>query len=159
LHTSVTVVIEELMPRECREIISRSVHARLACSFNNQPYVVPIHVYLEGSFLYGFSTMGQKIEWMRQNPLVCVEFEEVASEREWATVVVGGVYEEIPNTSDFAYARSVAESLFQRRPVWWEPASLPVEGRPRRSPILFRIIISRMTGRRGSSSGHGKGAA
>ena len=146
--TRTSVVIEELMPNECRAIISRATHAHLACSLNNQPYIVPIHVDLDGSFLYGYSTLGQKITWMRENPLVCVEVDEVTTHTEWATVVVYGVYEELPKTSEFAYPRFVAENLFQKRPRWWEPAAVPLTGRQRRSPILFRIIISRMTGRR-----------
>jgi hypothetical protein len=42
----------------------------------------------------------------------------------------------------------IAEHLFQRHPVWWEPASVPLVGHQQRSRILFRILIIRMTGRR-----------
>jgi hypothetical protein len=62
-------------------------------------------------------------------------------------LVVFGQYEELPDTPGNAYARSVAEHLFQRHPVWWEPASVPLAGHPRRSPILFRILINRVSGR------------
>jgi hypothetical protein len=34
--------------------------------------------------------------------------------------------------------------------VWWEPASVPLIGHERRTPIVFRIRIDRMTGRRGA---------
>ena len=43
---------------------------------------------------------------------------------------------------------SVAESLFQRHPARWEPASVPLAAHERRTPIVFRIQIGGMTGRR-----------
>ena len=142
------MVIEELDYIECRKMLERASLARLACAVDNQPYIVPIHVDFGDGSLYGYSTLGQKINWMRVNPLVCLEFEELTSHRQWATLIVSGEYEELPDTSENAYARNVAERLFQRHPVWWEPASVPLAGRPPRERILFRIVISHMSGRR-----------
>jgi uncharacterized protein len=140
--------IKEMTDRECRAMLAGTHLARLACALNNQPYIVPIHVDFDDAFLYGFATLGQKIEWMRQNPLVCLEIDEITAHGQWASVVVFGRYEELPDTPEYEYPRSVAERLFQRHPVWWEPASVPLAGHQQRSPILFRILISRMTGRR-----------
>jgi nitroimidazol reductase NimA-like FMN-containing flavoprotein (pyridoxamine 5'-phosphate oxidase superfamily) len=109
---------------------------------------VPVHVDLEGEFLYGYATVGQKIEWMRQNPLVCLESDELIAHGRWTSVVVFGQYEELPNTPEHAGPRGVAERLFQRHPMWWEPASVPLAEHERRRPVVFRIRISRMTGRR-----------
>jgi nitroimidazol reductase NimA-like FMN-containing flavoprotein (pyridoxamine 5'-phosphate oxidase superfamily) len=67
---------------------------------NNQPYVVPIYFAYEPDRLYGFSTVGQKVEWMRDNPLVCVEADEVRAHNEWASVVVLGRYEELSDRPD-----------------------------------------------------------
>ena len=82
--------IREMTEAECRAMLARRNVARLACARNNQPYIVPIHVDLEGDYLYGFATPGQKIEWMRENPLVCLENEEFTTDRQWASVVVFG---------------------------------------------------------------------
>ena len=142
------MVIEEMTDHECRAVLSRTNLARLACALSNQPYVVPIHVEFDGTFLYSFATLGQKIEWMRQNPLVCLEIDELTTDRLWATVVIFGVYEELSNTPEYEYPRGTAEGLFQRHPVWWEPASVPVAGHEQRSRIVFRILIHRMSGRR-----------
>jgi len=144
------MVIEELTDAECRALLAGTNLARLACSLNNQPYIVPIHAEFHDSSFYGFSTLGQKIEWMRQNPLVCLEIDQITTHKEWASIVVFGVYDELPDTPQHRYHRSVAEALFQRHAVWWEPASVPVAGHPPRERILFRILISRMTGRRGT---------
>ena len=140
--------IHEMTGPECRAMLARRNVARLACARNNQPYVVPLHVDLEGDYLYGFSTLGQKVEWMRGNPLVCLESEEFDSDRRWSSVVVFGHYEELPNTAACAGPRGVAERLFQNHPMWWEPGAVPLDAREHRQRIVFRIRIGRMTGRR-----------
>ena len=144
-------VIEKLSDRECRRILGEVHLARLACALNDQPYIVPIHVDYHDASLYGFATLGQKIEWMRQNPLVCVEVDELTTQTHWTSVVVFGRYEELPDTPEFASARTLAQALFQRHPQWWEPASIPLVDHQQRSRILFRIQITHMTGRRARS--------
>jgi uncharacterized protein len=134
------MVIEEMTLHECQAVLTRARLARLGCAVDQQPYIVPIYVDFADGSLYGYSTMGQKINWMRVNPLVCLEIEEFTGHKQWATVVVFGQYEELPDTPANAYARSLAERLFQRHPMWWEPASVPLAGHARRSPILFRIL-------------------
>ena len=142
------MVIEEMTDRECRAMLSRTNLARLACALSNQPYIVPVHVEFDDAFLYSFATLGQKIEWMRQNPLVCLEIDELTTDRQWASVVIFGVYEELPDTPEYEYPRRIAEGLFQRRPGWWEPASVPLAGHKQSGRVVFRILISRMSGRR-----------
>ncbi len=142
------MVIQEMTEQECRAMLARRYVARLACARSNQPYIVPIHVDLDGEFLYGFATLGQKIEWMRLNPVVCLEIDELMPDGQWISVVVTGHYEELPHTPEYEGPRSVAERLFQRHPVWWEPASIPLATHEQRTPIVFRIRIARVTGRR-----------
>jgi nitroimidazol reductase NimA-like FMN-containing flavoprotein (pyridoxamine 5'-phosphate oxidase superfamily) len=142
------MVIEQMSDRECRELLARTRMGRLACALRNQPYVVPIDVdYYDGCF-YGLSMLGQKVEWMRANPLVCVEMDELTARRDWETVIAFGEYDELTDTPEHAQARSTAESLFRRHPIWWEPATIPLAGRQTHEPVLFRILITRMTGRR-----------
>ena len=141
------MVIQEMTPQECRQMLARTNLARLACARNNQPYVVPIHVDLDGGFLYGYATLGQKIEWMRANPLVCVEMDELSSREQWATLIVFGKYEELPKTLGRERARNIAERLFQQHPMWWEPASVPIVSTTQRMPIVFRITVDKVTGR------------
>jgi len=100
--------IHEMTEEECRAMLSRGNVIRLACALNNQPYIVPIHIDLEGDFLYGYATLGQKIEWMRQNRLVCLESDELISHGQWASVIVTGRYEELPDAPEYAGERRVA---------------------------------------------------
>jgi hypothetical protein len=80
--------------QECHEFLTRLSFGRLASARDNQPYVVPIYFAFEPNRLYGFATMGQKIEWMRSNPLVCVEVDEVQSHIHWSSIVLQGRYED-----------------------------------------------------------------
>ena len=142
------MVIEEMTEGECRAMLARADVARLACVQNNQPYIVPIHVDLDGEFLYAYATLGQKIEWMRQNPHVCIEIDEVITHWQWASVIVLGDYEELLHTPEYEGPRDIAQRLFERHPAWWEPGSVPLAGQRQRARIVFRVGISRVTGRR-----------
>ncbi len=146
------MVIHEMTDEECRACLSGRVVARLACALDNQPYVVPIHLNLAGDYFYGYATLGQKIEWMRRNRLVCLEIESVTTNTQWETIVVFGEFEELPAAAASEEARQVADGLFQATAMWWEPAAVPLADHDPRAPIVFRIRISRMTGRRASAA-------
>lgn len=147
------MVIHEMTSEECRDALARASLARLGCDMDGQPYVVPVYLAYDGSALFGFATMGYKIDCMRANPLVCVEIDEIKSHDEWMSVVVFGSYEELPCTPEYEAARSQAQELLQRRAMWWEPACVDVEHHgyaKSAAPIFYRIHIDRMTGRRAS---------
>ena len=134
------MVIEEMTDGECRAMLSAAAVGRLACTWQDQPYILPIHLEFDGECLYGFATLGQ--------PLVCVEVDDVTNQRQWSSVVAFGEYEELPATAAHEESRGVAERLFQTQPMWWEPAMVPLVSDAPRAPILFRIRIRRLTGRR-----------
>ena len=58
--------INEISQQKCRQILSRASAGRLGCALDNQPYVVPIFLACERDYIYVFSTVGKKIEWMRR---------------------------------------------------------------------------------------------
>lgn len=146
--------IEAMTEDECRVVLaSRHVVAHLACARDDQPYIVPIHLHLDGEYLYGYSTLGQKIEWMHANPLVCLEVDEVASDWQWASVIVYGQYEELPDTPEHEESRKVAERIFQQHPLWWEPALVTLAAHAPRFPVVFRIRMVRTSGRRATAGG------
>jgi uncharacterized protein len=150
------MIIREMSKDECLHLITRVRLARLACALNDQPYVVPVFLaYHEPSAgescFYGFTTLGQKVEWMRANPQVCVEVDEVTSCTRWLSVVAFGHYEELPDEREcnvrhlparratahhhdivvdevsHAAERLLAYQLLQSHAAWWEPMPL---GRP-----------------------------
>jgi nitroimidazol reductase NimA-like FMN-containing flavoprotein (pyridoxamine 5'-phosphate oxidase superfamily) len=152
--------IHEMSENECRAALKRASFGRLACAHDNQPYVVPTYFASEGLHLYGCSTLGQKVEWMRANPRVCVEIDERTSPDDWMSVIVFGHYEELPDTLENKVARARALELLQRRAMWWEPAYVSASHRdlPHSStPISYRIHIDRMTGHRATPDMVGAG--
>ena len=148
--------IHEMSPSECREALERTHIGRLACARDNQPYIVPMNFAIDGLYLYlyGFTTFGRKIEWMRSNPLVCFEIDNVVNHNNWMSVIVFGRYEELPDTAEFKLARKRAYDHLQKRVMWWEPAYISQEHRDQAhsvTPIFFRVKIEQMTGHRANS--------
>ena len=87
------------------------------------PYIVPIYFAYEPDHIYGFTTLGQKVESMRSNPLVCVEVDEVLSHFRWSSVVVVGRYEELPDTPQYSEVRPQAQLRLEKRALWWQTAT------------------------------------
>lgn len=142
--------ILELTNKECFEVLTRLTIGRLACSHHDQPYIVPIHFAYHQNYLYSFATRGQKIDWMRTNPLVCVEIDEIASRFNWMSVIVQGRYEELPDTLEWKLEQQLAHDLLQQEAMWWEPAYVGTAHLDTASelvPIYYRIHIDQVTGR------------
>jgi uncharacterized protein len=145
------VLIQELTRQESLELLARAHLGRLACTQGGRPYVVPVYFAYDHDYLYSFSTVGQKIEWMRANPLVCVEVDEVVSQEQWASVIVFGRYEELPDIPEWQGTRILAHTLLKRKAVWWEPAYVKtiLHGTPRPLvPVFYRIHGLQITGHR-----------
>ena len=145
--------ISEMSSQECRDLLARMGFGRLACSYREQPYIVPIYFTSSDKRLYAFATMGQKIEWMRSNPLVCLEVDDVQSRYQWESVVVQGRYEELPNTPEYAKSREQAQALLEKRSMWWQTGLAAAKTRrhfKEQVPVFFSIDISQATGLRAS---------
>ncbi len=147
------MVIDEMTEKECAALATRSSLARLACALDNQPYIIPIQFAYDAGYIYSLATFGQKIEWMRENPKVCLAIDEIATDSQWSSVVVAGEYEELLEPR-FTAEREHARQLLERRNHWWQNAFAQrhaKEGEHLIDPIFFRIKISSMTGLRARS--------
>jgi nitroimidazol reductase NimA-like FMN-containing flavoprotein (pyridoxamine 5'-phosphate oxidase superfamily) len=146
------MLIHEMTRQASIDLLARTRLGRLACAHGGQPYITPIYCAYDDNYLYSFSTLGQKITWMRANPLVCLEVDELVSPQDWATVIVLGTYEELPETPQHKVYRKHAYDLLQRRPVWWEPGYVRTvldEKTRLLEPVYFRIHIDQISGHRG----------
>ena len=143
--------IHEMTESECRQALLQATVGRLACARDNQPYVVPIYFAFDREHVYAFTSFGQKIEWMRTNPRVCLEIDERTTHNQWKSVIVFGRYEELPDLPRYEAARIKAHELLQKHVMWWEPAYVGAAHRDiphSEEPIFYRIKIDRMTGHR-----------
>jgi len=145
------MLIRELTREESVGLLTRVRLGRLACARANQPYLFPLFfAYFENS-LYCASTGGQKIEWMRENPMVAFEADEIHSAQQWESVIISGRYEELAKTPETRDERQLAWSLLQKHELWWEPGYVKtITGGVERPITLlyFRISIERITGHR-----------
>lgn len=147
--------IDELNESECREILTRASAGRLGCSLNDQPYVIPVGIACEADSIYVFATLGQKIKWMRSNPKVCVQVDEIRGQSDWVSVIANGDYQELPEPQ-FEEERNHARKLLQQRNQWWLNAMAGRRIRLRDEeikPLFFRIRISSLTGLRARAEG------
>jgi uncharacterized protein len=144
------MIISDLTAKECRQLLAQSNFGRLACARDNQPYIVPIYFAYEPDRLYAFATKGRKIEWMRANPLVCVQIDDVQSHYEWTSVIVNGRYEEFPDTLEYSQSRSEAQYQLEKRELWWQTAYVAQRRREEpagfNTPIFYCIHIEELTG-------------
>jgi nitroimidazol reductase NimA-like FMN-containing flavoprotein (pyridoxamine 5'-phosphate oxidase superfamily) len=133
---------------ECSAMLKRVSIGRLGCSLNDQPYVVPVTFSYEPNSLYIFSTVGKKIKWMRQNPKISLQADEIGNQSNWMSVIVTGTYLELPEPQYTAQRDHALEQLAQYSEWWRNPLA---ERREQTSdlsiePVFFRIDIQSMSG-------------
>jgi len=134
--------------KECSELLNRVSIGRLACSLDDQPYIVPVAFSYEPECFYIFSTFGKKIEWMRKNPKVCLQADETENRSNWTSVIATGTYLELPEPQYAAQQEHAKERLAQYSEWWKTPlaerrelaSDLSIE------PVFFRIDIQSMSG-------------
>ena len=144
------MVINEIADKECVEILSRASFGRLGCALNNEPYVVPINFAYDGGDLFAMSTFGQKIEWMRANPKVCIQVDEIQGTSQWVSIIANGSYQEL-REPQFTLEVEHARKLLQKRNRWWQAALAERQlrtGDDLITPIFFRIRLDSMKGLR-----------
>jgi uncharacterized protein len=147
------MLIHDLAFDECVQLLQRNSVGHLGCAKDGEPYVIPIHYSfdVEQHAIYIVSTLGQKIEWMRANPRVCLSVDEITDKDHWSTVVLSGAYEELDDLRDSRNAEKGPQQLLQQRREWWLPA-LAKHASDARKVVVFQIRIDRMTGRRSRRS-------
>jgi len=144
------MIVRKMTEAECEAVVSATRLARLACARDGEPYVVPVNIAFAAPYLYSFSMPGQKIDWMRANPKVCVLAEQYASRREWRSVIVNGDFEELPDKIGWKREREHAWSMLGKHSNWWEPGGLkPVPGpvASASTHLFYRVRVNGMTGR------------
>jgi nitroimidazol reductase NimA-like FMN-containing flavoprotein (pyridoxamine 5'-phosphate oxidase superfamily) len=144
------MLVHQLTSEQCRDVLSRARLARLACARGDQPYVVPISFTYDpaSNCLFSFSVVGKKVQWMRENPKVCLEIEDIDDQFHWSTVVVFGRYDEIDDSPAQSDVRRRAHELLQQRAEWWLPGGANVTDREHHAVVVYRIHIDSVTGRR-----------
>ncbi len=94
------VMLGELDEKQIDQVLHAESIGRLGCVANGWPYVVPVTYVYDGENLYAHSGEGMKLRAMRDNPLVCLEVEQIRSMANWRTVLVRGRFEELSDDDE-----------------------------------------------------------
>lgn len=143
--------LSEMSDDACIRFLESHTFGHLGCSGEGYPYVIPINYACEARKVFMFSMPGQKVEYLRARPYACLQVEDVGAAGRWESVIVQGLFEELPDTDDRRTERLYAWSLLEKRPLWWEPGSFEITDGISQSeggPVFFSLSIQIMSGRR-----------
>ena len=131
------------------DLLRRVGYGHLACSQDDQPYVVPIYFAYEGEEIFIYTTEGKKSAAMDNNPKVCLQVEELLANAMWRSVVVIGeahrVLDQIEREFAVELIRQQNPSLLPALAIKWSNDWIR-----KNVEAVYRIRILSMTGRMSS---------
>jgi nitroimidazol reductase NimA-like FMN-containing flavoprotein (pyridoxamine 5'-phosphate oxidase superfamily) len=84
------VEIVKMNESEMESLLTRVGYGHLGCCRHGRPYVIPIHYAYVKPDVYIFTTRGMKTEFIKENPEVCLQVEEVQDVTDWRSVIFTG---------------------------------------------------------------------
>jgi nitroimidazol reductase NimA-like FMN-containing flavoprotein (pyridoxamine 5'-phosphate oxidase superfamily) len=138
--------IEKMDDAACIALIQGERIGRLGCCRDGRPYVVPVHYVCSGALIFSFTMPGQKLDFMRDNPNVCLQVESIERSDKWKCVLVQGIFREFTFEAD----QQEAWKVLQQHNDWCEVGGQLVqhgEHDSDRKPIFFSITMDVTTGR------------
>jgi uncharacterized protein len=139
------VVFRELSRDEIEAMLLRNRVGRLAFSLHDRVDVQPIHYIYERGWLYGRTSVGDKITALTHNQWVAFEVDEVTDLFDWRSIVIHGSFwimhprgsppaEELWTKAAELMSKIVPGALTESDPVAFRQ-------------VLFRIAVSDVRGR------------
>jgi len=145
-------MIGKLENNEIEEVLHRQLIGRIGCHANDITYVVPISYAYDGTYIYGHTYEGMKIEMMRENPKVCFEVDNMENMANWKSVICWGEFEELTNSDERKTGIQklldrvlplITSETVQITPHW----PFPPTDFNRINGIIYRIRLHEKTGR------------
>jgi nitroimidazol reductase NimA-like FMN-containing flavoprotein (pyridoxamine 5'-phosphate oxidase superfamily) len=84
------IEVREMDNNEINDVLAHVGYGHLACSLNDEPYLVPIHYAYSPPKFYVYTTEGKKSEIIGENPNVCLQVEDVKDNKHWRSVIITG---------------------------------------------------------------------
>jgi len=135
------------------DLLETARFGHLGCYLSGKVYVVPIQFALMDGDLVGHTTEGTKVNMMRQNPEVCVQFEHIHDLANWTSAILWGSFEEM---HDMEAVRAEQILIDRYSPTFQDNPTDDIRGRdfipPRpggmiRDRVVYRIRVSSRSGR------------
>jgi len=137
-------MLSELSPELTNHLLTTQFFGRIGCAANGQVLVVPVSYFYDGQAIYGHTREGTKTQFLRQNPAVCFEVDEVCSPTSWRSVVVQGMYEELEGDERTYIEQQLGPGRIAPQKLAQSDAS---ELSPLDKSVVYRIRIIKKTGR------------
>ena len=80
----------KLNNEEIEGLIQSQLIGRIGCHADDVTYVVPISYAYDGTYLYGHTYEGMKVDMMRKNPKICFEVDSTRNLANWQSVIGWG---------------------------------------------------------------------
>lgn len=93
-------MLGELTITQIEHLLFSNRIGRIGCHADDITYVVPITYAYDGTYIYGHTKEGMKIDMMRKNPKVCLEVDEMENMSNWRSVIAWGEFEELKKPED-----------------------------------------------------------
>lgn len=142
-------MLNDLTSEEIDHMLTNQFFGRIGCAAEGRVLIVPVGYYYDGRFIYGLTREGTKTSFLRQNPAVCFEIDEMIDLTHWRSVVIEGVFEELQgyDLDDALYLlKNRKIPVFTNERMGYPGVAVPVD-REVVYPIVYRIHINSKTGR------------
>jgi nitroimidazol reductase NimA-like FMN-containing flavoprotein (pyridoxamine 5'-phosphate oxidase superfamily) len=141
--------IRALSAAQSRALLRRQRFGRIAFTFKDRVDIEPISYVAEGPWLYARTSRGTKLRFLRHNPWVAFEVDDVRGPFEWKSVVARGtVYFLNPGGEEHPAFQRAVKVLRKLDPnILTDTDSAPAR------TVVFRIHVNSMTGRQATAAG------
>ncbi|ARK09817.1 pyridoxamine 5'-phosphate oxidase family protein [Fibrella sp. ES10-3-2-2] len=137
-------MLSDLSPEVTNHLLTTQFFGRIGCAANGQVLVVPVSYFYDGQAIYGHTREGTKTQFLRQNPAVCFEVDEICSPTSWRSVVVQGMYEELEGDERTYIEQQLGPGrIAPQKLAQSDTSELP----PLDKSVVYRIRIIKKTGR------------
>lgn len=145
-------MIGELNEFQIKSVLSGQALGRLACSDNDHPYIVPITYAYDGTYIYGQTNEGKKLEILRKNPMICFEVDLMFDMRNWQSVIVMGTFEELTGDDSESARTILYNRVFSLKTSstihpFGHEVTTGLDDTNRVKMVMFRILPISLTGR------------
>jgi nitroimidazol reductase NimA-like FMN-containing flavoprotein (pyridoxamine 5'-phosphate oxidase superfamily) len=88
-------MLGELKESQIETLLHSEVIGRIGCHTDETTYIVPVSYAYDGTYVYGHTKEGMKIDMMRKNPNVCFEIDVMENMSNWRSVIAWGKFKEL----------------------------------------------------------------
>ena len=140
------IEVEEMGNKEIEGLLKTIGYGHLACSRDNEPYVVPIHYVYAKPYVYIYTTLGKKAEIINENPRICLQIEDVIDQKNWKSAIVYGTAEQV---TDEPERQTALDAITETNPTLTPAVSIRwMDNWVRENiEVIYRVTPTQMTGR------------